>query len=139
MSPRTVETSPVISPLGSSLLVRANEGRPLRAFGHAIVVLLDGQQTGGKFTTFLFHQQYPPVRKRCAILAPGAPVLQAIPKPFATFPTPAGIKQLETSRQQARFLYANGGTEWWNICFVENTPSPGWNHTWFSMSGGGLS
>ena len=53
MSPRNVETSPVISPLGSSLLVRANKGRPPRAFGHAIVVLLDGKQTGGKFTTFL--------------------------------------------------------------------------------------
>jgi quercetin dioxygenase-like cupin family protein len=53
MSSRNVETSPAISPLGSSLLVRANEGRPLRAFGHAIVVLLDGKQTGGKFTTFL--------------------------------------------------------------------------------------
>jgi quercetin dioxygenase-like cupin family protein len=53
MSPRNVATSPVISPLGSSLLVRANEGRPSRAFGHAIVVLLNGKQTGGKFTTFL--------------------------------------------------------------------------------------
>ena len=52
MSPRNVETSPVIAPQGTSLLVRANEGRPLRAFGHAIVVL-DGKQTGGKFTTFL--------------------------------------------------------------------------------------
>jgi hypothetical protein len=62
MSPRNVETSPVISPLGSSLLVRANEGRPLRAFGHAIVVLLDGKQTSGKFTTFL--NITPPVADR---------------------------------------------------------------------------
>jgi mannose-6-phosphate isomerase-like protein (cupin superfamily) len=48
-----VETNPPISPLGSSLLVRANEGRTLHAFGHAIVVLLDGKQTGEKFTAFL--------------------------------------------------------------------------------------
>jgi mannose-6-phosphate isomerase-like protein (cupin superfamily) len=41
------------SPLASSLLVRANEGRTLSAFGHAIVVLLDSKQTGGKFTAFL--------------------------------------------------------------------------------------
>jgi hypothetical protein len=34
-------------------LVRANEDRTLRAFGHAIVVLLDGKQTNGKFTAFL--------------------------------------------------------------------------------------
>jgi quercetin dioxygenase-like cupin family protein len=53
MSPHDVETHPLISPLGSSLLVRANEGRTLRAFGHAIVVLLDGKQTGEKFTAFL--------------------------------------------------------------------------------------
>ena len=38
---------------GSSLLVRANEGRTLHAFGHAVVILLDGKQTGGKFTAFL--------------------------------------------------------------------------------------
>jgi hypothetical protein len=69
----------------------------------------------------------------------GAQVLMAIPKPFDTFPTPAGITQLETSRQQVRFLYANGGTEWHYICLVENTLSPGWNATFFSLSGGGLS
>jgi hypothetical protein len=53
MDPTKVETNPPISLLGSSLLVRANEGRTLRGFGHAIVVLLDGKQTGGKFTAFL--------------------------------------------------------------------------------------
>jgi len=42
-----------MSLLGSSLLVRANEGRTLHAFGHAVVVLLDGKQTGEKFTAFL--------------------------------------------------------------------------------------
>jgi hypothetical protein len=45
MSPPNVETNPSISLLGNSLLIRANEGRTLRAFGHAIVVLLDGKQT----------------------------------------------------------------------------------------------
>jgi quercetin dioxygenase-like cupin family protein len=61
MNPPNVETNPFrarmwvapISPLGSSLLIRANEGRTLHAFGHAVVILLDGKQTGGKFTTFL--------------------------------------------------------------------------------------
>jgi hypothetical protein len=53
MNSPNVETSSPISPVGDSLLVRANEGRTLRAFGHAIVVLLDGKQTGGKFTAFL--------------------------------------------------------------------------------------
>ena len=47
------ETNPSISPVDSSLLKRANEGRTLRAFGHAVVILLDGEQTGGKFTAFL--------------------------------------------------------------------------------------
>jgi hypothetical protein len=47
------ESNPPISSLGNSLLIRVNEGRTLRAFGHAIVVLLDGEHTGGKFTTFL--------------------------------------------------------------------------------------
>jgi len=53
MSPLNLETNSPISLLGSSFLVQANEGRTLRAFGHAIVVLLDGKQTGGKFTAFL--------------------------------------------------------------------------------------
>jgi hypothetical protein len=53
MSPPNLETNPPISLLGSSLLVRGNEGRTLRAFGHAIVELLDGKQTGEKFTAFL--------------------------------------------------------------------------------------
>ena len=33
-------------------LVRANEGRTLHAFGEVFVVLLDGKQTGEKFTAF---------------------------------------------------------------------------------------
>jgi mannose-6-phosphate isomerase-like protein (cupin superfamily) len=53
MSPPNVETDLPISLLGSSLLVRANEGRTLHAFGHAVVVLLDGKQTGEKFTACL--------------------------------------------------------------------------------------
>jgi mannose-6-phosphate isomerase-like protein (cupin superfamily) len=53
MNPPNVEANSPTSLLVSSFLVRANEGRTLRAFGHAIVVLLDGRQTGGKFTAFL--------------------------------------------------------------------------------------
>ena len=53
MNPFNVETNLPIPLLGSSLLARANEGRMLHAFGHAIVVLLDGKQTNGKFTAFL--------------------------------------------------------------------------------------
>ena len=53
MSPPNAETNPPISLLGSSLLVRANEGRALRAFGHSVVILLDGKQTGETFTAFL--------------------------------------------------------------------------------------
>jgi ABC-type multidrug transport system fused ATPase/permease subunit len=53
MNPPKIETNPPVSSLGSSLLVRANEGRTLRAFGHAIMVLLDGKQTDGKCTAFL--------------------------------------------------------------------------------------
>jgi hypothetical protein len=34
MNPSSFETNPPISLLGSSLLVRANEGRMLHAFGH---------------------------------------------------------------------------------------------------------
>lgn len=69
----------------------------------------------------------------------GAQVLMAIPQPFDTFPTPSGITQLETGRQQLRFQYANGGFEWTYICLVENSYSPGWHATWFTLSGGGLS
>jgi len=61
----------------------------------------------------------------------------ALPLPFDTIPTPSGITQLETSRQQVRFLYANGGTAWTYFWLVQNSPSPGWNSTWFTMSGGG--
>ena len=53
MNPPSFETNLPMSPLGSSLLIRANKGRTLHAFGHAIVVLLDGKQTGEKFTAFL--------------------------------------------------------------------------------------
>jgi mannose-6-phosphate isomerase-like protein (cupin superfamily) len=53
MSPPNVETNPSTSPLGSSLLVRASQGRTLHAFGHAVVILLDGEQTDQKFTAFL--------------------------------------------------------------------------------------
>jgi mannose-6-phosphate isomerase-like protein (cupin superfamily) len=42
-----------ISPLGSSLLIRASQGRTLHAFGETFVILLDGKQTGEKFTAFL--------------------------------------------------------------------------------------
>ena len=53
MNPPSFETNPLMWLLGNSLLVRANEGRTLHAFGHAVVVLLDGKQTGEKFTAFL--------------------------------------------------------------------------------------
>jgi mannose-6-phosphate isomerase-like protein (cupin superfamily) len=53
MSQSNVEANPPISPLGSSLMVRANEGRTLHAFGEVFVVLLDGKQTSEKFTAFL--------------------------------------------------------------------------------------
>jgi mannose-6-phosphate isomerase-like protein (cupin superfamily) len=53
VNPPSFETNPSISLLASSLLVRADEGRTLHAFGHAIVVLLDGKQTGEKFTAFI--------------------------------------------------------------------------------------
>jgi hypothetical protein len=53
MSLPNAETNPPISLLGSSLLARANEGRTLCAFGHAVAILLDGKQTGETFTAFL--------------------------------------------------------------------------------------
>ena len=53
MSSPSVETNAPTPPLASSLLVRADEGRTLYAFGHAVIILLDGKQTGEKFTTFL--------------------------------------------------------------------------------------
>ena len=53
MSPSNVESSSPIFPIGSSLLIRAEEGRTLQAFGDTAVILLDGEQTGGKFTAFL--------------------------------------------------------------------------------------
>ena len=53
MNPSRFENNPPISLHGSSLLVRANEGRTLHAFGHSVVVLLDGKQTGEKLSTLL--------------------------------------------------------------------------------------
>jgi len=47
-----VETKPPVSSLGT-LLVRANEGRTLFRGAHSVVILLDGKQTGEKFTTLL--------------------------------------------------------------------------------------
>ncbi|WP_234895497.1 hypothetical protein [Sinorhizobium meliloti] len=44
---------------------------------------------------------------------------------------------METTRHQKRFLYANGGTDWWYFALVENTYSPGWNSTFFTLTGGG--
>jgi hypothetical protein len=67
----------------------------------------------------------------------GAQWIMAHPTPFSTFPTPSGTTQLESSRFQIRFVYSNGGTDWSYNCFVQNTPSPGWNATWFSLTGGG--
>jgi len=67
----------------------------------------------------------------------GALWLMASPLPFDTFPTPSGTTQLETSRFQRRFVYANGGTDWTYNYFVENNLSQGWHSTWFTMSGGG--
>ena len=52
MNPPNVEFNPPISLLDNSLLERADEGRTLRAFGHAIVAVLDGEQTDGKVTAF---------------------------------------------------------------------------------------
>jgi hypothetical protein len=37
----------------ATLLVRANEGRTLFRGAHSIAILLDGKQTGEKFTTLL--------------------------------------------------------------------------------------
>jgi hypothetical protein len=53
MSLSSVGTTPPISPLGSAHLRRMHEGRTLHAFGETFVILLDGQQTGEKFTAFL--------------------------------------------------------------------------------------
>jgi hypothetical protein len=67
----------------------------------------------------------------------GAQWIMANPLPFDTFPTPSGTTQLESSRFQKRFVYANGGTDWSYNCLVENTAERGWNSTWFTLSGGG--
>jgi hypothetical protein len=48
-----VKSNQPVSPLDSSLLVRANEGRRLHAFGDTLVILFDGKQTGETFTAFL--------------------------------------------------------------------------------------
>jgi glyoxylate utilization-related uncharacterized protein len=53
MSPSNVEPNRPVFPLDSSLLVRANQDRTLYAFGETLVIVLDGKQTGEKFTAFL--------------------------------------------------------------------------------------
>ena len=53
MSPSNVEPNRPVSPLGSAHLVHMHEGRTLSAFGETFVILLDGKQTGEKFTAFL--------------------------------------------------------------------------------------
>jgi hypothetical protein len=67
----------------------------------------------------------------------GAQWIMADPKPFDTFPTRPGTTQLESGRFQKRHLYANGGEDWSYNCFVENSFSPGWKATFFTLSGGG--
>jgi hypothetical protein len=67
----------------------------------------------------------------------GAQWIMGTPIPFDTFPTPSGTTQLESTRHQKRFVYANGGTDWSYNCVVENTAAPGWHSTWVSLSGGG--
>jgi hypothetical protein len=52
MSSPDVETKLPFSLLGT-LLVQANEGRTLFRGAHSIAILLDGKQTGEKFTTLL--------------------------------------------------------------------------------------
>jgi mannose-6-phosphate isomerase-like protein (cupin superfamily) len=52
MNSPNVEASPSISLFGT-LLVRANEGRTFFRGAHSVVILLDGKQTGEKFTTLL--------------------------------------------------------------------------------------
>jgi hypothetical protein len=63
--------------------------------------------------------------------------VMAMPYPYDTFPTPSGTTQLEVLRSQVRFVYQNGGEDWAYYFLVENTRSPGWNPTWFGLSGGG--
>ena len=53
LSTSNVETNSPASPLGSSLLVRANEGRTLYAFGETLVILVDGKRTGEQLTALL--------------------------------------------------------------------------------------
>lgn len=67
----------------------------------------------------------------------GAQWIMANPLPFDTFPTPSGTTQLESGRFQKRFVRAHGGSEWTYFCLVENTRSPGWNATYFTLTGGG--
>ena len=53
LSPSNLETNQPVSPFGSAHLVRMPEGRTLSAFGETFVILLDGKQTGERFTAFL--------------------------------------------------------------------------------------
>ena len=53
LSPSNFETNQPVSPFGSAHLVRMPAGRTLSAFGETFVILLDGKQTGERFTAFL--------------------------------------------------------------------------------------
>ena len=53
MGSSNVQTDRLVSPLGSAHLRHMHEGRTLSAFGETFIILLDGQQTGEKFTAFL--------------------------------------------------------------------------------------
>ena len=53
MGSSNVETDRLVSPLGSAHLRHMHEGRTLSAFGETFIIVLDGQQTGEKFTAFL--------------------------------------------------------------------------------------
>jgi hypothetical protein len=55
-------------------------------------------------------------------------------EPFAGF---EGTTQLESGRFQKRVQGSNTGTDWSYNCLVENSYSPGWNATFFDVSGGG--
>lgn len=56
-------------------------------------------------------------------------------------PLPKGIfigtTQLESGRFQKRVASVPGGVDWSYNCLVENSYSPGWNATFFDVSGGG--
>ena len=53
MSLSNVELNRPVSALGSAHLVHMHEGRTFTAFGETFVILLDGKQTGERFTALL--------------------------------------------------------------------------------------